>query len=92
MKLQKQGKIYTTEEQIGFDMEKLIRWFSGAPRFINMASYKDMVRVFSEQFVDNDGKAELNPHPGGKILQYFADDGDACRFISGSTDACGAWI
>ena len=25
MKLQKQGKIYTTEEQIGFDMEKLIR-------------------------------------------------------------------
>ena len=32
------------------------------------------------------------PDPGGKILQYFADDGDACRFISGSTDACGAWI
>lgn len=27
-----------------------------------------------------------------KILQYFADDGDACRFISGSTDACGARI
>ena len=47
MKLQKQGKIYTTEEQIGFDMEKLIRRFSGDPRFINMASYKDMVRVFS---------------------------------------------
>ena len=73
MKLQKQGKIYTTEEQIGFDMEKLIRRFSGDPRFINMASYKDMVRVFSEQFVDNDGKAELNPHPGGKILLNPSD-------------------
>ena len=33
MKLQKQGKIYTTEEQIGFDMEKLIRQFSGDPPF-----------------------------------------------------------
>ena len=47
MKLQKQGKIYTTEEQIGFDMKKLIRRFSGDPRFINMASYKDMLRVLS---------------------------------------------
>ena len=73
MKLQKQGKIYTTEEQIGFDMEKLIRRFSGDPRFINMASYKDMLRVFSEQFVDNGGKAELNPHPGGKILLNPSD-------------------
>ena len=54
-------------------MEKLIRQFSGDPRFINMASYKDMVRVFSEQFVDNNGKAELNPHPGGKILLNPSD-------------------
>ncbi len=73
MKLQRQGKIYTSEEQLGYDMEKLIRQFSGAPRFINMASYKDMVRVFSEQFVDNNGKAELNPHPGGKILLNPSD-------------------
>ena len=73
MKLQRQGKIYTSEEQLGYDMEKLIRQFSGAPRFINMASYKDMVRVFSEQFVDNNGKAELNPHPGGKLLLNPSD-------------------
>ena len=32
-----------------------------------------MVRVFSEQFVDNNGKAELNPHPGGKILLNPSD-------------------
>ena len=38
-----------------------------------MNSYKDMVRVFSEQFVDKDGKAELNPHPGGKVLVNPSD-------------------
>ena len=73
MKLQRQGKIYTSEEQLGYDMEKLIRQFSGDPRFINMASYKDMVRMFSGLFVDNDGKAELNPHPDGKILLNPSD-------------------
>lgn len=32
-----------------------------------------MVRVFSEQFLDQDGKAELNPHTGGKILDNPSD-------------------
>lgn len=73
MKLQRRGKMYTAEEQIGVDMEKLIAKFSGNVLFTNMASYKDLVRVFSEQFVDNDGKSELNPHPGGKILLNPSD-------------------
>jgi len=73
MKLQKQGKVYTSEEQLGYDMEKLIEKFSGNELFCNMTSYKNLVRVFSEQFVDADGKAELNPHPGGKSLQNPSD-------------------
>jgi len=73
MKLKKQGKVYTSEEQLGYDMEKLIERFSGDLKFSNMASYKDLVRVFSEQFVDKDGKAELNPHPGGKVLLNPSD-------------------
>ena len=73
MKLQKQGKVYTSEEQLGYDMEKLIENFSGRELFCNMSSYKNLVRVFSEQFVDADGKAELNPHPGGKILLNPSD-------------------
>ena len=73
MKLQKQGKVYTPEEQLGYDMEKLIENFSGRELFCNMSSYKNLVRVFSEQFVDADGKAELNPHPGGKILLNPSD-------------------
>lgn len=73
MKLQKQGKVYTSEEQLGYDMEKLIEKFSGRELFCNMSSYKNLVRVFSEQFVDADGKAELKPHPGGKILLNPSD-------------------
>ena len=38
-----------------------------------MTSYKNLVRVFGEQFVDADGKAELKPHPGGKILLNPSD-------------------
>ena len=73
MKLQKRGKVYTSEEQLGYDMEKLIEKFSGNKLFSNMTSYKNLVRVFSEQFVDADGKAELKPHPGGKSLQNPSD-------------------
>ena len=73
MKLQKQGRMYTSEEQLGYDMEKLIEQFAGDLKFSNMTSYKNLVRVFSEQFVDKDGKAELNPHPGGKILLNPSD-------------------
>ena len=73
MKLQKQGKVYTSEEQLGYDMEKLIEKFSGNELFSNMTSYKNLVRVFREQFVDADGKAELKPHPGGKILLNPSD-------------------
>ncbi len=68
MKLQRRGKVYTTEEQMGYDMQKLIEYFADNKKASNMNSYKDMVRVFSEQFIDVDGKAELNPHPGGKVL------------------------
>ena len=39
-------------------LKKLIRQFFRAPGFIHMASYKGMVCVFSEQFIDNDGKTE----------------------------------
>lgn len=73
MKLQRQGKVYTTEEQLGYDMEKLVEMFSGNALIGNMTSYKHLVRVFREQFVDVDGKAELNPHPGGKILLNPSD-------------------
>lgn len=73
MKLQRNGKVYTTEEQIGYDMEKLIEKFSGDSRFSNMTSYKDLVRVFSEQFESNDGKSELKKHPGGKVLLNPSD-------------------
>ena len=62
------GKIYTTAEQPGYDMQKQIAYFANDKKASNMNSYKDMVRVFSEQFIDVDGKAELNPHPGGKVL------------------------
>ena len=73
MKLQRQGKVYTTEEQLGYDMEKLIEMFSGNERICNMTTYKHLVRVFGEQFVDVDGKAELKAHPGGKILLNPSD-------------------
>ena len=73
MKLQKQGKLYTSEEQLGYDMEKLIEKFSGHALISNMTSYKNLVRVFQEQFVNVDGKAELNPHPGGKVLLNPSD-------------------
>ena len=73
MKLQRQGKVYTTEEQIGYDMEKLVEMFSGNALIGSMTSYKHLVRIFREQFVDADGKAELNPHPGGKILLNPSD-------------------
>ena len=68
MQLKRRGKVYTTEEQMGYDMEKLIAYFANNEQASNMTSYKDMVRVFSEQFINVDGKAELNPHPGGKVL------------------------
>lgn len=73
MKLKRRGKNYTAEEQLGYDMEKLIERFAKDKKASNMNSYKDMVRVFSEQFVDKDGKAELNPHPGGKVLVNPSD-------------------
>lgn len=73
MKLNRGGKVYTTEEQIGYDMEKLMARFSGDTAFTNMSSYKDLVQVFEEQFVIHDGKAELNAHPGGKVLLNPSD-------------------
>ena len=73
MKLSRNGKVFTTEEQLGYDMEKLIEEFHTEEKFTNMTSYKDLVRVFQEQFVDHDGKAELRAHPGGKILVNPSD-------------------
>lgn len=73
MKLQRGGKVYTTEEQLGCDMEKLIQFFCNNADFTNMTTYKDLVRVFTENFIDNNGKAELKPHPGGEILLNPSD-------------------
>lgn len=73
MKLQRNGKVYTSEEQLGYDMQKLMEFFSGRERFANMTAYKDLVRVFGEQFTEKDGKAELKAHPGGKILVNPSD-------------------
>ncbi|OQA76656.1 MAG: Transposase DDE domain protein [Lentisphaerae bacterium ADurb.Bin242] len=73
MKLSRNGKVFTTEEQLGYDMEKLIGELHSEEKFTNMTSYKDLVRVFQEQFVDHDGKAELKEHPGGKILVNPSD-------------------
>ena len=72
-KLQKQGKLYTSEEQLGYNMEKLIEEFSGHASISNMTSCKNLVRVFQEQFVNMDRKAESNPHPSGKVLLNPSD-------------------
>jgi len=73
IKLQRNGKVYTTEEQLGYDMETLMRIFCGQEKFSNMTTYKDLVRVFTEQFTSNDGKAELKAHTGGKVLVNPSD-------------------
>ena len=92
MKLQKQGKIYTTEEQIGFDMEKLIRQFSGDPRFINMASYKDMVRVFSSlsiQIADPRTMCRLSFDLCDSDHAQYHTNGPSCK-NSGQKGPCGS--
>ncbi len=68
------GKTFTNEEELGFDMQTLIRHFSSNEKCCNMSSYKDLVRVFSEQFINDDGLPKLNPNPGGKILINPSDE------------------
>lgn len=73
MKVKKNDRLFTSEEQLGYDMGKLIGAFSREAKFTNMTTYKNLVRVCNEQFVDADGKAELNPNPGGKIQVHPSD-------------------
>ena len=40
---------------------------------LGMTSCKDLPRVFEEQLLINDGKAETKPNPGGQVLLYPSD-------------------
>jgi hypothetical protein len=73
MKLQKNGKVYTPVEHLGYDMQRLIERFCNDEEFNTKPTYKDLVRVFSEQFVINDGKTEQVKNTGGKILLNPSD-------------------
>ena len=73
MKVSRGGKVFTAEEQLGYDMQRLIERFSGKAICLGMTSYKDLIRVFEEQFLINDGKAEMNPNPGGQVLLNPSD-------------------
>ncbi len=73
MKLNRGGKVFTAEEHLGHDMQILLEKFGADPQFNRTPTYADMARVFTEQFLDNDGKVELNPHPGGQILLNPSD-------------------
>ena len=73
MKLNRRGKVFTAEEHLGYDMQCLLEKFASDPQFNHTPTYADMARVFAEQFVVRDGKAELNPHPGSRILLNPSD-------------------
>jgi len=62
----------TAEEQIGYDMIRLIERFQANPAISNGTKYKLMNRVFGEQFVGCD-QPQLNPNPGGKVLVNPSD-------------------
>ena len=73
MKTQRNGKIFTSAEQLGYDMQRLIERFGKDEEFNNRTTYLDLVRVFEEQFEMNDGKAEFRKKTNGKILLNPSD-------------------
>ena len=62
-------------EQLGWDMLRLIERFEKHPKLSNMNTFKDMVRVFSEQCELDDGKVKIRKHPGGKAIVNPSDPG-----------------
>ena len=73
MKTQRNGKIFTSAEQLGYDMQRLIEQFCKDEEFNTRSTYLDLVRVFEEQFEINDAKAELKKKTNGKILLNPSD-------------------
>lgn len=67
------GKNFTTEEQMGNDMQRLIDELHSNSLICGMTTYKVMVRVLGEQFIDDRAYKKLNPHPGGKVLVNPSD-------------------
>ena len=67
------GHICDNLEQLGWDMDRLIAMFGSHQKLSNMTTYKEMVRVFTENFFSDDGKIKISPHPGGAALQNPSD-------------------
>lgn len=67
------GHVCDNLEQLGIDMDRLITKFEKHPKLSNMSTFKDIVRVFGEQYLVDDSKVKLNAHPGGGTLQNPSD-------------------
>ena len=60
--------ICSNKEQTGWDMQRLIERFEGNERIVNMLVFKDLVRVFNEQCLIDDGKVKIREKTGGEAL------------------------
>ena len=70
MKTQRNGKIFTSAEQLGYDMQRLIEQFCKDEEFNTRSTYLDLVRVFEEQFEINDAKAEFKAEADERMFRF----------------------
>jgi hypothetical protein len=60
-------------EQLGWDMLRLIERFENHPKLSKINTFKDMVRIFSEQCEIDDGKVKIRKNPGGEAMVNPSD-------------------